>query len=134
MTPTTRPILIDTQALIWFVEDNPKLSERALAVVDDPSSRRLFSVASVWEMAIKIAIGKLTLHRGTLDEFLRLLDANGVELLPVLAPEAAAVASLPLGRHQDPFDRLIAAQCLQYDLTLVSVDEQFDPYGVRRVW
>jgi len=128
------PVLIDTQALIWFVQDDPKLSNRALALVDDRSSRRLFSVASVWEMGIKIAIGKLPLKHGTLDDFLRIIKENHVELLPVLTPEAADVARLPMDRHQDPFDRLIAAQCLRYDFTLVSADEQFDAYGVRRIW
>ncbi len=127
-------MLIDTQALIWFVQDDPKHSNRALALVDDHSTRRLFSVASVWEIGIKIAIGKLQLKQGTLDDFLGIIKENDVELLPVLAPEAVDVATFPMGRHQDPFDRLIAAQCLRYDLTLVSVDEQFDAYGVRRIW
>jgi len=126
--------LIDTQALIWFVEDDPRLSDRALELVDDRATRRLFSVASIWEMGSKIAIGKLRLKRGSLDDFLRIIDGNQVELLPVLAPEAVDVATLPSCRHQDPFDRLIAAQCLRYDLTLASIDEQFDTYGVRRVW
>ena len=128
------PVLIDTQALIWFTEDDPRLSARALALVDGRSTRRLFSVASVWEMGIKIAIGKLRLRQGALDDFLRSMDENQVELLPVLAPEAAGVAKLPVGRHQGPFDRLIAAQCLRCDLTLVSVDEQLGAYGVRRIW
>jgi PIN domain nuclease of toxin-antitoxin system len=127
-------VLIDTQALIWFIQDDPKLSTRALALVDERSTRRLFSVASVWEMAIKIAIGKLPLRQGSMEDFLRVIHENEVELLPVLAPEAADVAKLPMGRHQDPFDRLIAAQCLRYNLPLISVDEQFDPYGVRRIW
>jgi len=127
-------VLIDTQAMIWFTEDDPRLSERAVALAEDRAARRLFSAASVWEMAIKVAIGKLDLRYGTIEGFLRVLSECQVEILPVLAPEAGDVASLPLGRHQDPFDRLIAAQCLRYDLTLLSVDAQFDAYGVRRVW
>ncbi|QDU90568.1 hypothetical protein Pla175_39750 [Pirellulimonas nuda] len=95
-------------------------------------------------MAIKIAIEKLALQHGDLNDFLEVLDKNSVELVPVRSREASDVATLPSvhqqaasgagGRHQDPFDRLIAAQCLRYDLTLVSVDKQFDAYGVRRVW
>ena len=127
-------LLVDTPALIWLVEDDPKLSSRAVASIEDDGSRCFCSVASVWEMGIKIALGKLHLTRGTLDDFVRLLQAHRVGLLPILALEAADVAELPLGRHQDPFDRLIAAQCLRYDLTLVSVDPHFDAYGVRRVW
>ena len=127
-------VLIDTQAILWFVEDSPKLSERALALVDSRESHRLLSVASVWEMAIKIAIGRLPLKHGTLDDFLRIITESDVELLPVMAAEAADVAKLPINGHHDPFDRLIAAQCLRYDLTLVSIDREFDAYGVRRVW
>ena len=127
-------VLIDTQAMIWFVEDSPNLSERGLALVDDRDTRRLLSVASVWEMAIKSAIGKLQLKQGTLKEFLRIIVANEVELLPVQVAEAIDVANLPLNDHKDPFDRLIAAQCLRYDYTLVSSDIHFDSYGVRRVW
>ncbi|QEG37263.1 type II toxin-antitoxin system VapC family toxin [Bythopirellula goksoeyrii] len=127
-------VLIDTQAMIWIVEDNPNLSERGLALADNRTTQRLFSVASIWEMAIKIAIGKLDLKHGTLDEFLSIIKDNEVELLQVQALEAVDVALLSQGDHKDPFDRLIAAQCLRYDLTLVSIDSEFDQYGVRRVW
>lgn len=127
-------VLIDTQALIWFAEDASALSARAVAVVDDPATARLASAAGVWEMAIKIALGKLTLKAGTLREFVDELKANEVDVLPVSAEDAMAVADLPAGEHKDPFDRLIAAQCLRHELTLVSVDAAFDAYGVRRVW
>ncbi len=120
--------------MIWFVEDSPKLSERGLALTDERDTKRLLSVASVWEMAIKIAIGKLKLKHGTLEDFLRMIVENEVELLPIKVIEAVDVATLPQNDHKDPFDRLIAAQCLRYDFTLVSPDPQFDPYGVRRVW
>ena len=62
-------VLIDTQALIWFAQDASALSPRAVTVVDDPATVRLASVASIWEMAIKLSIGKLTLVSGTLDDF-----------------------------------------------------------------
>lgn len=126
--------MIDTQALIWFAENSSALSARAVTLVDDPSTVRLASAASVWEMAIKIAIGKLTLKSGTLREFVERFKANDIAVLPVLADESVDVAALPLSEHKDPFDRLIAAQCLRYDLTLVSVDSAFNAYGVRRVW
>lgn len=128
-------VLIDTQALIWLAEDASKLSATALALVDDPATIRLTSVASVWEMAIKLQIGKLILKTGSLKEFIERLKANEVEMLPVLADDALVIASLPrVSSHKDPFDRLIAAQCIRFDLTLVSVDAAFDSYGVRRVW
>ena len=127
-------VLIDTQALIWFAEDASNLSRKAVTLVDDPATERLASAASLWEMAIKVALGKLTLKAGTLRRFVDLLDANDVRVLPVVADDAITVAGLPAGPHKDPFDRPIAAQCLRLNLTLVSVDAAFDAYGVRRVW
>lgn len=127
-------VLIDTQALIWFAEDASVLSQRALSLVDDPVTVRLTSAVSIWEMAIKIPLGKLILESGSLSEFVTMLRANQIEVLPVSAEDAMGVADLLTESHKDPFDRLIAAQCLRYDLTLVSVDEAFDAYGVRRVW
>lgn len=126
--------VIDTQALIWFAEDTSNLSASAVSLVDDPSTIRLASAASLWEMAIKISNGKLTLQAGNLSEFVRLLSVNNVEIMPILGEDAIYVASFRPGRHKDPFDRLIAAQCLRYDFTLVSIDKAFDHYGVRRVW
>jgi PIN domain nuclease of toxin-antitoxin system len=127
-------VLIDTQALIWFAENAAALSASAVALVDDPATVRLASVASVWEMAIKISIGKLILKSGTLAEFVEMLRANEIDLLPVLAEDALRVSELRIEQHKDPFDRLIAAQCLRQKLTLVSIDTAFDEYGVNRVW
>ena len=128
-------VLIDTQALIWFAEDAPALSRQAVTLVDDPATVRLASAASVWEMAIKIALDKLSLKGcRTLREFVDKLKINEIDVLAVSAEDAMVVADLPTGQHKDPFDRLIAAQCLRHDLTLVSIDTAFDAYGVRRVW
>lgn len=131
MTPR---VVIDTQALIWFAENADELSARAVSIVDDPATTRLASAASVWEMAIKISIGKLILKTGTLTEFVSKLRANEIDILPVLAEDAIRVGELPVERHKDPFDRLIAAQCLRQGLTLLSIDRAFDDYGVHRVW
>lgn len=126
--------LIDTQALIWFADSSPYLSVEAIKLVDAPSTVRLASAATLWEMAIKVALGKRTLRTGTLRDFALLLKANDITVLPVLGEDAIEVSTLPAGDHKDPFDRLIAAPCLRHDLTLVSIDTAFDAYGVRRVW
>jgi PIN domain nuclease of toxin-antitoxin system len=127
-------VLVDTQALIWFADGSVKLSSLAKSRIEDTSVRQLVSAASIWEMAIKISLGRLTLRAGSLSDFLDLLRANRFDVLPVSAEDAAGVVNLPVGEHKDPFDRLIATQCLQHDLTLVSIDAAFDAYGVRRVW
>ncbi|QDU89884.1 PIN domain protein [Pirellulimonas nuda] len=127
-------VLIDTQALIWFAENAPALSAAARALVDDPNTVRLASSASLWEMAIKIRLGKLTLRSGSLRRFAIMLRDHDVEVLDVSTNDAIGVGDLPTGEHKDPFDRLLAAQCLGRRLTLVSIDTAFDAYGVRRVW
>ncbi len=127
-------VLVDTQALIWFAEGSAKLSDRARLAIDDLTLIQFASAASLWEMAIKMPLGKLTLKHGLLQEFAAMLQANQIEILPVTLDDALAVADLPQLAHKDPFDRLIAAQCLRQELTLVSIDEAFDDYGVRRIW
>lgn len=91
-----------------------------------PEGRRLFSVASLWEMSIKFAIGKLELRSGSIERFAKTLLLHGVELLPVLSAEAMDVASRPRDRHHDPSGRLIAAQSGRYRLPLISIDAAFD--------
>lgn len=133
-------VLIDTQAMIWYAHSNPSLKANCRAIIDDPSTVCFVSLASIWEMAIKLAIGKLDLRSTTtgsaaLQQFVALLPGNDIALLPITADDTIAVADLPTFKdHGDPFDRLIAVQCLRHDLTLISIDDKFDRYGVRRVW
>ena len=120
--------------LIAFAEDAPSMYRRSGSrSSSDPVGARLASVASVWEMAIKISIGKLILKTGTLAEFIE-ISPNQIDLLPVVAEDAVRVGELPMAEHKDPFDRLIAAQCLRQNIRLVSDDAAFDAYGVQRVW
>jgi PIN domain nuclease of toxin-antitoxin system len=127
-------VLIDTEALIWFANGSSRLSAGARARIDDASIQQFASAASIWEMAIKIPLGKLVLKSGTLRQFVLMLQGNEIEVLPITTDDALRVAELPQGEHKDPFDRLIAAQCLRRDFTLVSSDAAFDAYGVRRIW
>src|SRR5688572_24807380 len=105
-------VLVDTQALVWFADGSTKLSGPARERIDDLSIVQFASAASIWEMAIKIPLGKLTLKSGDLPQFVTLLKANQIELLPVSVEDAMSVVDLPSSEHKDPFDRLIAAQCL----------------------
>jgi len=128
-------VLIDTQALVWLADDSRILSQTVFDLLDAPTTVRLASVASIWEMAIKIGKGLMTLREGDLQQFVDLVQLNDIELLPITLADAIDVLKLPRrDDHKDPFDRLIAAQCLRLDLTLVSIDKAFDAYGVRRVW
>jgi PIN domain nuclease of toxin-antitoxin system len=126
-------LLLDSHALLWFVWDDPLLSITAKAAIEDPANRKLVSVASCWEIAIKAGTGKLTLG-ASVDVFLsRELTRNSFDLLDITLAHATAVESLPQ-HHKDPFDRLLIVQAQIEGMPIVSVDATFDPYGVTRIW
>jgi PIN domain nuclease of toxin-antitoxin system len=124
-------LLLDTQAFLWWVGDDRRLSKRARRAIADGIC--LLSAASCWEMAIKAGLGKLEIPR-PIDRFLQQqLEVNGFSLLPASLEHVSAVADLPF-HHRDPFDRLLVAQARREDLAIVSADPVFRKYGVKRVW
>jgi PIN domain nuclease of toxin-antitoxin system len=124
-------LLLDTQAFLWWVGDDRRLSKRARRAIADGIC--LLSAASCWEMAIKAGLGKLEIPR-PIDRFLQQqLEVNGFSLLPASLEHVSAVADLPF-HHRDPFDRLLVAQARREDLAIVSPDPVFRKYGVKRVW
>ena len=126
-------LLLDTHTFLWFITNDPRLSTRAQTLIQAPTNQRLFSIVSVWEMAIKISLGKLTVAQ-PLDQFLRQqLSLNHVALLEIKLGHALAVAALPF-HHRDPFDRLLVAQCQAENLPIVSQDSAFDAYSLQRLW
>ena len=133
MSTGDRGHLLDTHAFLRMTSAPDRLGPKARAVIDDPASRLLLSVASVWEMAIKRSLGKLELP-APLPSFLkRQLHATRTELLDVQAEHALEVDELPW-HHRDPFDRLLVAQARFEGLTLLSRDAAFDGYDVPRSW
>lgn len=125
-------LLLDTHALIWFAEDDPKLSDEARRCLSQADNDLFCSVASIWELAIKASLGKLQL-RARLDAFRRRLEDNGFGIMSVEYSHAAHVLNLPW-HHRDPFDRLLVAQALFEQAVLVSHDHLLDAYGIQRVW
>jgi PIN domain nuclease of toxin-antitoxin system len=126
-------ILLDTHAFLWFIEDSPKLSTAARSVIEDGFNEPLLSVASLWEMAIKVSIGKLDLKKPFETFVPDQMDLNGFDQLAISFPHIAAVAKLPF-HHRDPFDRLLVAQALVEGMPVVSADDLLDAYGVTRLW
>lgn len=125
--------LLDTHAFLWWVNDAPELSEDARTYLADTRNEVFFSLASVWELAIKISIGKLNLEE-PLEKFVpEQLQCNGFRQLEISFRHVAGVASLPF-HHRDPFDRLILAQALAERLPVLTVDSAFDAYGIQRLW
>jgi PIN domain nuclease of toxin-antitoxin system len=124
-------LLLDTHAFLWFLAGDRRLSRPAIKAIE-ASDEWWLSAASVWELAIKSGLGRLTLPMPTVD-YISAKMREGLKVLPIEWPHAAAVERLP-PHHGDPFDRLIVAQA-QFDrLTLVSRDRIFRKYGVDVVW
>ncbi len=120
-------LLLDTQLLIWAAMGSPRLSRAARAAITDPAAEIVFSVLSVWEVAIKHS-----LRRGDIpiapDTFREALLGADWEELPIFAHHTIAVVDLPL-IHGDPFDRLLVAQAQVEGMTLLTVDKTLGTYG-----
>jgi len=125
-------VLVDTHAFIWGFLDDPRLSLAARRAITDAADRYV-SIASCWEIAIKVSRGKLTFAKPVVQVLPEQLALGGFQLLPIDLNDVARVATMPF-HHRDPFDRLLAAQALDEDLTIVSIDPIFQKYGVKRVW
>jgi PIN domain nuclease of toxin-antitoxin system len=126
-------LLLDTNALLWFITGDSKLSTAARAAIEDPGNESFVSVGSFWEMAIKVSLGKLALA-GTFPMVIsRELARNGFTTLQISLAHVARISSMPF-HHRDPFDRLLIAQAQEETLLVVSSDAEFDAYGVKRIW
>jgi PIN domain nuclease of toxin-antitoxin system len=126
-------LLLDTHTFIWWNNEPEKLSPQARVSCEDKNNTLILSVASVWEMQIKLQLGKLRL-----DVPLRTLvesqqRTNDLQILPVLNEHVFALDTLPL-HHKDPFDRILIAQANAEELFLLSKDEIFKAYLVKRLW
>jgi PIN domain nuclease of toxin-antitoxin system len=125
-------LLLDTHAFIWWDSDPTRLSAPALAALLDPANEVWLSVASVWEMVIKVQLGKLAL-RLPLADIVSQQRANGLRVLPVALAHVLAVEGLP-AVHKDPFDRVLIAQANVEGAQLVSADPVVRQYPVRVLW
>jgi PIN domain nuclease of toxin-antitoxin system len=125
------PVLLDTHAFLWWCEDSPELSKKARTVMKAEDC--FVSLASFWEIAIKISLKKLRLP-GIVDRYLAdQMSLNGFEQLEISFRQIMRCASLER-HHGDPFDRLLVAQAQEESLPIVSRDPAFDRYGIKRIW
>lgn len=122
-------LLLDSHTMLWWRADDKRLSERAQQAIESPEARVYFSSASIWELAIKQAKGKLKLPVDLRDA---LLDEGIFEIL-VSSGDAFAAAALP-PHHGDPFDRMLVAQARAEGLTIVTRDPRIAAYGVPVLW
>ncbi|MBI3650108.1 MAG: type II toxin-antitoxin system VapC family toxin [Acidobacteria bacterium] len=125
-------LLIDTHTFLWFILDSANLSDDALDLLESDADL-LISIASLWEIAIKVSIGKLMLPQSYNKFIAQQLKVNSIDKLPIRLSHLTMVSTLPL-HHRDPFDRMIIAQAIVENLPLVSADTAFDSYPIKRLW
>jgi len=118
-------LLLDAHALLWWLRDEPSLDRAARASVADPANDVVVSAATIWELEIKRALGKLRAP----EDLLAVLESEEFDCIPILGDDAVRAAHLPM-HHGDPFDRMILAQALRLDAVVVSRDRALDPYDV----
>jgi PIN domain nuclease of toxin-antitoxin system len=125
-------ILLDTHALIWFINGDNQLPVQSIEIIKNISVRCFVSIASIWEIAIKISLGKLDLNGG-FDEISKIMMHYDIDILPISFEHIQKLLSLDF-YHRDPFDRIIIAQGLVEKMTIVSKDENFAKYQVQLIW
>lgn len=127
------PALIDTHAFLWLISDDGHLTSAARSYLQETGNSVYLSVASAWEIAIKVGRGRLQLDIPLQQVLTQILRQFSLSLLPITPSHLVVVASLP-HHHRDPFDRMIIAQCIVEKLPLVSADQALDAYGITRIW
>lgn len=126
-------LLLDTHTLIWYLEGNQELSQTCQNLIEERSNTNFVSIASFWEIAIKLSIGgKLELSK-PFEQLNQLVWENNITVLPIRFDHTSIVKSLPF-HHKDPFDRIIIAQAIVDDMPILSRDGYFDAYPIRRLW
>lgn len=123
-------LLLDTHIFIWWANQPEKLSAAVLSALEDEANELLLSVASVWEMQIKIQLGKLKLSLPLKELVKNQQETNHLTVSPVALTHVLALDALP-PHHKDPFDRLLIAQGIEEGLTIVTADSQFSAYSVK---
>ena len=126
-------LLLDTHTFLWFIGKNPKISSEARNQIINNPDQLYLSIASLWEIAIKVSLGKLTLQQPFEVLFPQQLSINGIKQLDIAIGHTILVARL-LYHHNDPFDRMMIAQAITENMAIISADSAFDPYGVTRLW
>lgn len=127
-----RQNLLDTHALIWYINGDPDLSQNARAAIEADDAVNFVSTASLWEMAIKTSLGKLEL-KTPFKQIARQIEENGFEILPITFEDTLTVSTLPF-HHRDPFDRIIIVQSFNNGLSVISRDKSFDLYKTKVLW
>lgn len=126
-------LLLDTHTFIWWVDEPEKLSSNALQALEDENNHLFLSLVSIWEMQIKIQLGKMKVNLPLKDLVESQEQANGLEILAITREHIFALDSLPF-HHKDPFDRLLLAQAIIENISIVTEDQKVSAYSVSVLW
>lgn len=125
--------LLDTHVFLWYLLGDTRLTNQARQIIEAKTDL-YFSIVSLWEISIKLNVGKLEIYRPVQELFDEVVMINA-EILPITVEDTQAYASLPrIPGHRDPFDRILVTQATNRSLLLVSGDRKFDAYAIQRIW
>ena len=129
-------LLLDTHTFLWHSQTSPQVSVTATALLNNPANELFLSMASVWEIAIKVGLKKLTLSAPYIPFMAKAISNYRVTVIPITTNSCDEYEQLPfpLSKHRDPFDRMIINHALVNGLSIVGCDVDFDAYGVTRFW
>ncbi len=129
-------LILDSHALIWLMEANPNLSSIAASLIADPANRLYLSMASAWEISIKVGLKKMVLSVPFAEFLHTAINGYGLAVLPITTDDCIAYELLPfpIAAHRDPFDRMILNHALRHSFGVIGNDQMFDAYGVTRHW
>ena len=128
-------VLLDSHVLLWMIFDPERLPLSVMGVLRDESNELHVSIVSIWELAVKVGIGKLTLPNASTRYLVQQLPLIGAQLLTVTEAHIFALEALPsLQQHKDPWDRMLVAQAIEEGMTLLTSDKKMSAYGARIMW
>jgi PIN domain nuclease of toxin-antitoxin system len=126
-------VLLDTHAFLWFTAGDSRLPASARQLIEDPANEKYISLASCWEISIKVSLGRLSVSMPLHQLFHDAIEGNGLECLSISRSHLLELPNLQM-THRDPFDRLLVVQTKVEGLTLLSRDDTLDGYGIKRIW
>jgi PIN domain nuclease of toxin-antitoxin system len=126
-------VLLDTNAFLWLITDEDRLSENARQTFLNTENSLFFSAASLWEICIKKSLGKISLKDGWFQTIKEEMAINTIQWLPIEMTHCAEVTELPF-HHRDPFDRMLIAQAIVEEMKLLSRDSRLSDYAIELIW
>lgn len=126
-------LLLDTHVFLWLITEDERLSRKACRAFLDPNNRIYLSAASVWEIGIKVSLGKLSLRDGWLHSIETEMKMNTIQWLGIEMSHCEQLSRLPF-HHRDPFDRMLIAQAMVERMAVMTNDARFPDYGIGCIW